>query len=429
LLCGCGQTVIFSQQPKHTIQTIMFNEAIFKTLFFSRGGVDHYGNAKWGISPAFHWGAPGAGKTEIANKLAKVFGCDFIHPINLADNSPAEIGGAMFPHESRQYFERLPAKWVWEANNAKRALIIFDEFGDAPKLMQSIAQKVLNERIVGDTKLKGHVRFACFGNPPEMSTNAEETGMAVANRGCHFELRDSVEFLERWKTWLIEDAGEVFQPEQIDADGLEKTISEHHGADLGNAVGTVIAFTDFRHKDPKRTADNQYGSAGVMLIPPETERNRAWSSYRTMTFMTRWLAAAHRHGLSELDVDRGIAAFVGEAMLKEFSAWRFERKDLPRIEDVLDGVVAFKHKHDRPDITLHILSGGSAVAFATKDQKLKKERAKMLWSIMKEITRTEPDLCFTAATSLQKINLGGKNEAQSFVRTHLWDCKDIVEHA
>ncbi len=390
----------------------MFNEAIFKANFFARGGRDHKGNVRYGIAPIFNWGPPGVGKTEKAMMLAKIFDCDFVHPINLANESPATIGGAMFPDASGKFFKRLPPEWVHKANEAKRALIIFDEFGDAPKLMQAVAQKVLNERIVGDTPLNGHVRFACFGNPPDMSTNAYETGMATANRGGHVELVWTEEQVEEWKQWAIEDGGEVFDPEHIDGAAEEARVSERFASDYAHAKGTVLAFVEANRK--------------LLVIPPEgsIERTRAWTSPRTMTFMMRWLAAARAHDLSEIDRDAGIQMFIGKGMAKEFVAWR-GKHELPNLEDVLDGKIKFKHEPSRPDITMHIMTGGASLIRDLKDNR--KARCECFYAMMREVCDVEPDLCVNAAEAMSKVPF--KNKDKRHVMIALFDSDEIIRES
>ncbi len=390
----------------------MFNEAIFKTNFFARGGRDYLGNPRWSIAPIFTWGPPGVGKTEKATMLAKMFDCDFIHPITLGNESPASIGGAMFPDKSGKFFRRLPPEWVHNANNAKRALIIFDEFGDAPALMQACAQKVINERQVGDTKLKGHVRFACFGNPVDMSTNAYETGMATANRGAHEQLVWTEQNNVEWMQWAIEDGGEVFQPEKIDADAEEARVSERFASDYAHAKGTVVSFVRAVKK--------------LLVIPPEghEDRTRSWTSPRTTTFMMRWLAAAQAHNLSEIDRDKGIEMFLGKGMAKIFAGWR-SKQDLPILEDVLDGKVDFEHNPSRPDITMHVTTGSASLIRDINDNR--EQRCATIYKIMRKVCETEPDLCFTAAQALSKVSF--KNKDKRHVMIQLFDSDEIIRGA
>jgi hypothetical protein len=390
----------------------MFNERIFYTNFFGRGGFDHYGNIKWGISPIFNWAAPGVGKSEKARMLGKKYNCDYVKSINLANQSPATIGGAMFPNPEKGYFERLPPKWVYEANEAKRALIIFDEFGDAPALMQALAQDVLNERQVGDTHLKGHVRTMCFGNPPNMSTNPVETGLATANRGAHFDLSFQLQHQRDWCRWMMEDGGEIFEPEKVDADAEEKRVSARFAEDYAFARGVTVSFVRSVQK--------------LLVVPPEgsKQRGRAWCSPRTMTLMTRWLAACRAHDVDETDRDAGIQAYIGTSMTKEFARWRNE-VNFPSAEDILDGKINFKHDTTRPDITLFVLNNGAMLVRGVAENR--KQRCKRLFEIMRDVTEDEADLVYMAAETVQPVPY--KDSNRRWVMQNLFDADEIIRNA
>lgn len=397
--------------------TIMFNERIFKTGFFSRGGLDHEGAIEWGICPLFFWGPPGIAKTSKMKTLARLFGCDYVKVLHLQNQGPAEIGGAMFPHESREYFERIPAKWVIDANNAKRALIVFDEFGDAPLLNQALAQTILNERQVGDTFLKGHVRMAVLGNPPEMSTSPNETGMAAANRGAHKDLMWNSESTQEWMKWVMEDCGEVFhEPQLEEADALEAAINKSFPKDLAHAKGQMLSFV---RANPE-----------LLEIPPEgsKDRGRAWASPRTHEFMLRWLAACKFHQLSNEERDEGIEMIVGKARSIKFNAWS-NQQNIPDIEGWLDGKVKFDHDPSRPDITMHVFT--TAAALLCDVDTRRKTRLGVMYKMLKAVSEESPGLCLLAAETLNtnKNTRTFKNDDSRNTMINLYDAKDIWENA
>jgi len=390
----------------------MFNERMFYANFFGRGGLDYYGNIKWGISPWFIWAAPGTGKSAKGRMLGKKYDCDYVHVINLANQSPATIGGAMFPNRELGYFERLPPKWVHDSNAAKRALIIFDEFGDAPALMQALAQDVLNERQVGDTHLKGHVRMMCFGNPPEMSTNPVQTGLATGNRGAHLELDYGLENQRQWCRWMMEDGGEVFAPEKVDADAIEKHVSKRFAEDYAYARGLTVSFVQKTQK--------------LLDVPEEgsKQRGRAWCSPRTMTLMTRWLAACDAHDLDESERDAGIEAYIGPGMAKLFAQFRHETT-FPSAADILDGKVKFQHDSARPDITMFVLNNGAMLIRELPEKR--KQRCKKIWEIMSGVVEDEVDLIYMAAETIEAIPY--KDTNRRFVLANMYDADEIIRNA
>jgi hypothetical protein len=279
--------------------------------------------------------------------------------------------------------------------------------------MQAAAQRMINEREVGDTPLKGHVRLACIGNPLGMSTNAYETSMAAANRGGHESVAWSPsQHCSEWAQWLLDDGGEDYSPTKIDADAEEARVSACFPADYAYAKGVVASFVHTTKK--------------LLVIPPEghEDRSRAWSSERTMFFVTRWLAAARTHNLSEIDRDKGIAMFIGQGMAKEFAAWR-SKADLPAVEDILDGTVEFKHMISRPDITMHVMTAASAL-IADVDVN-RPARLAVIYKIMRSICENEPGLCVQAAAKLSRVPF--KNADKRRVNLQLFDSDDVVRNA
>lgn len=365
----------------------ILNTNILKAILYSIRHMLPDGTPRWGIAPVFHWGVHGIGKTEMAAKLGRQLGFDFIHTIIPSNSDPGDIGGVPFLDPSGKYFERKPPKWAYDANQAKRALIIIDEYGDAPPSIQAPLQRVVNELMVGDTPLGGHVRFLCFGNPVEISTNGYPLSMPSANRGGHVEISYDQEEINAWRRWLINDGGMQWKVDALDGDQEEQRVLKEWPNAYAKACGLVSGFVGSRRK--------------LLVVPKREspEASRAHVTPRTMHMATEALAAGIVHNLDESDSDEAIEMFIGEAMAMEFAAWRSENS-LPDFEAFLDGKIKWAHDETRPDITMALLDGCSSLVKSGGQTKANKARATKLWNTMEPIAENEPDLVWTAADTL-----------------------------
>lgn len=372
----------------------ILNKKILTAVLY---GVRNYmpdGTPRFGIAPIFHWGPWGIGKTEIGTQLGRELDFDYIHPLIPSNCAGGDIGGIPFLDKSGKFFRRVPAEWVHKANAAKRALIIVDEFGDAPPAIQAELNQVVNERRVGDTPLGGHVRFLCFGNPVEQSTNGYPLAGPTANRGGHVEIHYGEEDREAFRRWLISDGGLRTDVEKIDGDALEAKVQKEWPKHYAKAAGLISAYVGNR----KSTHEGQ----DTLLHTPKREdpaRSRAHQTPRTMHMATEAVAAAELFGLDETDTDAMITMFVGEGVAGDFAGWRNENL-LPDLEDVLDGKVQWKHDPSRPDATMALFDGCTSVVVGAKKTKQNEKRAIKLWDLMEPLAEDDCDLIWVAADSL-----------------------------
>lgn len=365
----------------------VINKNIVKAVVYSIRHMLPDGTPRFGIAPLFHWGPHGIGKTEMGARLGRELGFDYIHTLIPSNSDPGDIGGVPFLDPSGKYFERKPPKWAHDANQAKRALIIIDEYGDAPPSIQAPLQRVVNELMVGDTPLGGHVRFLCFGNPVEISTNGYPLSMPSANRGGHFEIVYGQEETDAWRRWLINDGGMKVKVDALDGDAEEARVIKAWPEAYARACGLVSGFVGARNK--------------LLVLPKREspEASRAHSTPRTMHMATEAIAAGIVHNLDETDRDALIEAFVGEAMATEFAAWRSENA-LPDFREVLTGKTKWAHDPARPDISLALFDGCTSLVISGGKTKENKEMAVKLWELIEPVAQNEPDLVWMAADAL-----------------------------
>jgi len=177
----------------------------------------------------------------------------------------------------------------------------------------------------------------------------------------------------------------------VDAAKLEEYVtSAWPGADAyarGMIAGFIHRRPDLLHKRPVR------GAAGY----------RSWPSRRSVEYAAVALASSRVHGLSEIDTDALMSAFVGTNWVSEFRAWT-AMQDLPDPADVLDGKVVFKHDERRLDRTLAIL--GACAALVIPDKAVKRqERAAVAWTLVGSVIKDAADIAIPACRAMLKGGL------------------------
>jgi hypothetical protein len=137
---------------------------------------------------------------------------------------------------------------------------------------------------------------------------------------------------------------------------------------------------------------------------------KAWPSRRSWEFATRAMASAEVQGLSDVDSEEFVAAFIGIGAAAEFSQYVREA-DLPDPEELLDGKTNWKHDPRRLDLTMAVL-GSCASLVQNKDAPKRKERAGKLWEIMAPIVKDAADVVVPAGRVLCKAHLSTLPEAR-----------------
>ena len=109
-------------------------------------------------------GAPGVGKSEIIRQIGKKYGYKVID-IRLAQMSEVEIGGLIYPNESR-------TKTVWlapeilpdEERDGKNTILLLDEITSCTKRVQVAAYQLILDRRIGQYQLPEGTFVVALGN-------------------------------------------------------------------------------------------------------------------------------------------------------------------------------------------------------------------------------------------------------------------------
>ncbi len=109
-------------------------------------------------------GAPGVGKSQVIRQIGKKYGYKVID-IRLAQMSEVEIGGLIYPNESR-------TKTVWlapdilpnEERDGKNTILLLDEITSCTKRVQVAAYQLILDRRIGQYKLPEGTFVVALGN-------------------------------------------------------------------------------------------------------------------------------------------------------------------------------------------------------------------------------------------------------------------------
>ena len=141
-------------------------------------------------------GAPGVGKSQIIRQIGKKFGYKVID-IRLAQMSEVEIGGLIYPNESR-------TKTVWlspevlpdEERDGKNTILLLDELTSCTKRVQVAAYQLILDRRIGQYQLPEGTFVVALGNREDDDGVYIQLAGPLADR---FEIHYIEPNFEDWK--------------------------------------------------------------------------------------------------------------------------------------------------------------------------------------------------------------------------------------
>ena len=141
-------------------------------------------------------GAPGVGKSQIIRQIGKKYGYKVID-IRLAQMSEVEIGGLIYPNESR-------TKTVWlapdilpdEKRDGKNTILLLDELTSCTKRVQVAAYQLILDRRIGQYTLPEGTFVVALGNREDDDGVYIHLAGPLADR---FEIHYIESDFESWK--------------------------------------------------------------------------------------------------------------------------------------------------------------------------------------------------------------------------------------
>ena len=141
-------------------------------------------------------GAPGVGKSQIIRRIGKKYGYKVID-IRLAQMSEVEIGGLIYPNESR-------TRTVWlapdilpnEERDGKKTILLLDEITSCTKRVQVAAYQLILDRRIGQYTLPEGTFVVALGNREDDDGVYIHLAGPLADR---FEIHYIESDFESWK--------------------------------------------------------------------------------------------------------------------------------------------------------------------------------------------------------------------------------------
>lgn len=352
---------------------------------------------RWGL-PMVLWGDPGIAKTSIIQQLAAMMGlhCEHLAP---GERGEGAFGVTPVPAQGRGHtvLEYPPPDWTRKleiADGTEAGIVFLDELNTAPPALQPALLGAIQERRIGGHEFGGRVRMIGAANPVGQAAGGWDLAPPVANRLGHLDW--PAPEVDEWNAWLL---GGQEDMEKSDAKAEEERVMAAWPTAYAKASGLAAAFLRRRpnllHKMPEEG---------------DPAASRAWCSPRSWEHAVRARASAEAHGLTGIETDEFISAFIGAAAAGEWGTW-IDEADLPDPGDVLDGKVKFEHNPERLDRSMAVLASCAAMITPQKAAK-RKDRSKAMWLLMAGVMEDAKDVVVPAMQAMVRAKLQRTTEAR-----------------
>lgn len=232
--------------------------------------------------PAFLWGPPGVGKSDVVAKVAADSKLE-LRDVRLSLLDPTDLKGFPVPDLTKKAMRWLPADFL---PTKGKGLLFLDEMNQAPQAVQGAAYQLILNRRIGDYKLPDGWSVVAAGNRTSDRSIAHAMPAALANRFMHIDFDVDV---EEWNEWA-----------------------------MSNDIHTdVRAFIKFR--------PNLLHSFDPATNPRAFPSPRSWSFVNDI----------YKSNLSQDEEFELVKGTVGEGASAEFSGFVRLIKDLPTVDQIL----------------------------------------------------------------------------------------------
>lgn len=243
--------------------------------------------------PAFLWGPPGIGKSEVVAQVTRELGGHMID-LRLSQIEPTELIGIPFYNKDTGKMDWAPPVQMPDEELASKypiVVMLFDELNTGSPAIQSASYQLFLDRRIGKFPLPDNVVTIAAGNRENDKGVTYRMPSPLSNRFVHLEMRPD---FDSWEAWAI-------------SAGIHKD---------------VIAYLTFSKKD---LYDFDSRSA-----------SRAFATPRSWKFTSDFL---HDDSIDEDTLINLISGTIGEGLALKFMAYRKMSDKLPNAVDVLNGTV------------------------------------------------------------------------------------------
>jgi len=243
--------------------------------------------------PAFLWGPPGIGKSEVVEGIAREMG-GFMIDLRLGQMDPTDIRGVPFYNKDLGVMDWAPPIDLptQELCDQYPIVVLFlDEMNSAAPAVQAAAYQLILNRRVGKYVLPDNVVMIAAGNRESDKGVTYRMPTPLANRFIHIEMRAD---FTAWADWAVYV-------------GIHKD---------------VVGYLSFAKQ--------------VLYVFDAKSASRSFATPRSWTFVSELLED------DDLDTETAtdlIAGTVGEGLAVKFMAHRKVAGKLPNPTDVLEGKV------------------------------------------------------------------------------------------
>jgi len=243
--------------------------------------------------PAFIWGSPGIGKSELVAGIAEEMNGTMID-LRLGQMEMTDLKGIPFFNKETNKMEWAPSEDLPDEELAKdwpNIVLFLDEMNTAsPSVLASAYQLILDRRI-GKYKLPDNVVVVAAGNKESDKGVTFRMPTPLSNRFVHFEMK--VHF-DSWFDWAVDN----------------------------NIHEDIVGYLNFAKQD-------------LYDFDPKSS-TRAFATPRSWTFVSDLIS---QEGLDKNTITNLVAGTVGQGMALKFIAHRKLAGKLPNPMDILEGKV------------------------------------------------------------------------------------------
>jgi hypothetical protein len=261
--------------------------------------------------PAFIWGPPGIGKSELVEGICKDLG-GAMYDLRLGQMEPTDIRGIPYynkddavmdwaqpidlPQAEQLVIDAVESGQIdFEAETGTKiknlpvVVLFLDEMNSAPPSVLAAAYQLILNRRIGKYKLPDNVVMLAAGNRESDKGVTFRMPTPLANRFVHFEMKVS---FDDWFLWAVEN----------------------------NVHKDIVGYLNFAKKD-------------LYDFDPKSA-SRAFATPRSWVFVSDLIAD---DGLTNDTVTDLVAGTVGEGLALKFMAHRKVAGRMPNPTDILEG--------------------------------------------------------------------------------------------
>lgn len=247
--------------------------------------------------PIFLWGAPGIGKSDIAQQIVDSIENSFLIDMRLALMEPTDLRGYPFRNPETNTMEWAPPADLPSEEFASQydtVVLFMDELNSAPPSVQAAAYQLILNRRVGQYKLPDNVRIIAAGNRETDRGVTYRMPAPLANRFRHVNM--GVDFGD-WLKWALNN----------------------------NIHQDVVGYLSYAKQD-------------LFDFDPKTS-SQAFATPRSWSAVSKLLQVGGFDQGELFEQKAEIASAIGEGMAIKFVEHRRIASTLPHPEDILDGKV------------------------------------------------------------------------------------------